>query len=200
MLATRPRLGAGDRRLEPDSRLGRARETLAAYAPPSAVQRRVRDEILGFIERHAQDAHRRSCRPGHLTASALVVDESLERVVLLHHRKLGKWLQPGGHCDGDANLGGVAWREASEETGLDGLELVPRLIDLDIHDIPARPGEPAHRHLDSRFLVVAPFAAEPRINHESRDVRWFALAEARDICEDDSLDRLLRLLEEPRGS
>ena len=198
MLATRPRLAEGDPGLAPDPVLGRARDALAAYAPADAAQGRLRDEILDFVDRHPRHAHCRSCRPGHLTASAVVVDEGFERIVLLHHRKLGRWLQPGGHCDGDANLAGVAWREAREETGLVGLEIVPRVIDLDIHDIPARPSEPAHRHLDARFLALAPALAEPRINHESQDVRWFRLDEAREISCDASLSRLLRVLEAAR--
>ena len=191
-----PRLAGGDARLESDADLALARQLLEAHTPRDAAQSALRDEILDWMHRHPKNAHRRSCLEGHLTASTLVVDETLESVILLHHKKLGRWLQPGGHCDGDANLVAVAWREASEETGLENLEIVPRIFDLDIHDIPEFKDVPAHRHLDSRFLVVAPRDIEPRANDESQGVRWFTIDEALDICEDDSLERMLFLLKE----
>ena len=149
--------------------------------------------MLDFIDRHPRDAHMRSCRGGHLTASALIVDRARGKVLLTHHRKLGKWLQLGGRCVGDANLAGVALREAVEESGIAGLEIVPRLIDVDIHPIPARPGEAEHLHLDSRFLVLAPEGAEARANHESNELRWLDRAAARELASDGSLRRLLAL-------
>ncbi|MEM8993178.1 MAG: NUDIX hydrolase [Acidobacteriota bacterium] len=193
-IPTQPRLAARAPELAPDADLSLARRWLEGHTPRDGDQGNLRRRIVGWIDRFPESAHLRSCLEGHLTASALVVDEALESVVLLHHKKLGRWLQPGGHCDGDANLAGVAWREASEETGLDHLELVPRIFDLDIHEIPERPGVPAHLHLDTRFLVVAPRSAAPRGNEESRGVRWFDLDEALEICDDASLDRMLRLL------
>lgn len=168
-----------------------ARDLLLAHNPPDAEQAEIRERMLALIDRHPAIAHRRECLAGHLTASALVVDASATRILLLHHRKLGKWLQPGGHCDGDANLPAVALREATEESGLDGLEVDPRILDLDIHPIPARPGEPAHFHYDVRYRVVAPAGAEPRRNHEATDLRFFAVEDARAIAGDDSLRRLI---------
>ena len=130
-----------------------------------------RNRILGFCEDHA-DALQRSCVEGHLTGSAVVVDESGVRTLLLHHAKLDRWLQPGGHADGDGNLAGVAHREATEETGLSGLRVVTPAIDIDIHAIPARPGEPRHLHLDLRFAVIAPDGAVVAHNHEALGARW----------------------------
>ncbi|MDA3039233.1 MAG: NUDIX hydrolase [Actinomycetota bacterium] len=127
--------------------------------------------MLAFIDQH-EDALLRSCLAGHLTGSALVVDSSTGNVLLLHHAKLQRWLQPGGHADGDGDLGAVALREAIEETGLVGLELVHPAIDLDIHVIPARGDEPAHLHLDVRYLVLAPQASAVVINAESTGSRW----------------------------
>lgn len=135
-----------------------------------------RQRIVEFC-RHHPDALHRSCLDGHLTGSAVVVDAAGQRTLLLHHAKLDRWLQPGGHADGDGNLGHVAWREATEETGLAGLRLVRPAIDIDVHTIPARPGEPEHLHLDLRFAVVGPVgavAATVDHNHESLGARWVA--------------------------
>lgn len=149
----------------------------------------VRREILEFCARH-DDALHRTCVDGHLTGSALVVDPSRSASLLIHHAKLDRWLQPGGHADGDGDLGRVALREAAEETGLKGLSLVLPAIDLDIHEIPARADEPAHLHLDVRFLVLAPDGSEPDHNHEALDARWVTTADASDYMENGELKRL----------
>ena len=188
------RLNLDSPSLVSDPNLAVARRLLEAYTPVDAAQETVRTQMLNFIAEHPSDAHLRSCLTGHLTASALVTD-SRQRVLLLHHRKLSKWLQPGGHCDGDANLPGVALREAIEESGIEGLEVVPSIIDLDIHRIPARGDVPEHLHLDTRYLVIAPPGAEPRGNHESNAVQMMSLAQAHEVCEDASLERMLRHLE-----
>ncbi len=179
--------------LPPDPNLDAARHTLAAYRAPDPAQATLKRRLLTFVEQHPQDAHQRSCRPGHLTASALVVDPPRRQVLLTHHRKLGRWLQLGGHCDGDANLAGVALREATEEGGIEGLRIFAEPIDLDIHSIPRRPGEPEHLHFDCRFLVLAPANAEPVVSTESWAVKWWRLEQTEQLDLDDSLRRLLRL-------
>jgi 8-oxo-dGTP pyrophosphatase MutT (NUDIX family) len=135
-----------------------------------------RARILAFLDAHP-DALHRSCAEGHLTASALVVDADGAHALLMHHRKLDKWLQMGGHADGDPDLAAVALREATEESGIDGLHLtndaVP--VDLDVHRVEP-PGEPPHLHLDVRFLAIAPAGAEPVPNDESHELGWFPLA------------------------
>jgi len=136
-----------------------------------------------------------SAQPGaHFTGSALVTDGA--RVALVFHRKLGRWLQPGGHAEtGDGGvLAKTALREAAEETGLP-VRLhpsAPRPLDVDVHQIPARPGAPAHLHLDVRFLAVAD-ALAPLVGQaaEVAAVRWFALEEALQQADDASLRRLL---------
>jgi len=183
-----------DSQLEPQGDPAFARVLIERYRPVDPGQVAMRESMLAFLGRYPWDAHLRSRLEGHLTASALVVDAAFERVLLLRHKKLGKWLQPGGHCDGDANLPAVALRECSEETGIEGLEIDPRPIDLDIHAIPARPEAPAHFHYDTRFLVVAPAGAVPRQNHESEDLRFFERHEALEIAGDDSLRRLIHWL------
>ncbi len=179
--------------LPPVDDLAVARRTIEEYAPRDAEQAAQRARILAFLDAHPKDAHRRTCAPGHLTASALVLDAAGERALLTHHRKLGRWLQLGGHCDGDACLAGVAWREASEESGIAGLEVLAHPVDLDVHPIPARPGEPEHLHLDVRFLVRAPAGARERCSEESLALRWFTPAEAEALDLDRSVRRLLEL-------
>jgi 8-oxo-dGTP pyrophosphatase MutT (NUDIX family) len=176
--------------LPPDSDLALARSILQRYPTRDTEQRTTRDAMLAFIERHPLDAHLRSCVQGHLTASALVIDESRGQALLTFHKKLGRWLQLGGHCDGDANLPGAALREACEESGIEGLVIDPQPIDVDIHLIPARPGEPAHLHLDTRFFVYAPAGARETLSDESLSLRWFGPGELGPIETDASVRRL----------
>jgi 8-oxo-dGTP pyrophosphatase MutT (NUDIX family) len=191
-------LTADDPRLESSRDLALARATVAAVAIEDEQVAEYRDRMLEFVDEHP-DALHRSCSVGHLTGSALVVDPSSERILLLFHAKVRRWLQPGGHADGDANLAAVALREATEETGIDGLAVHPAPIDLDIHRfVSARPDEPDHDHLDVRFLVLTPPDAEVAINHESEDARWVTRDELAvlDVDEgvlrmaDEGLDRL----------
>ncbi len=182
-----------------DGDLAVARRILAEWKPPSEEQARTRDRILAFIDEHPRDAHLRSCVPGHLTASALVLDASGERTLLTHHKKLGRWLQLGGHCDGDPDLARVALREATEESGIEGLAIDAVPIDVDVHTIPARRDEPEHLHLDTRFLVRAPAGARERRSEESNALHWFTPQEAESLETDDSVRRLLRTAFGDRG-
>jgi 8-oxo-dGTP pyrophosphatase MutT (NUDIX family) len=158
--------------------------------------------VLAFCSAHP-DALLRTCTEAHLTASALVVDPADGRFVVLHHRKLGRWLQPGGHADGDDDLAAVALREAAEETGLDGLVVRLPAIDLDVHEV-RPPGESPHRHLDLRFVVVAPpgsaAAGPPPGNHESQEIRWVAEADLAALDVDASLRRLVERARRRPGS
>ncbi len=149
-----------------------------------------RQQILDLIDEHA-DIAVRTCRPGHLTGSAFVVDSSRMMCLLLFHTKLQRWLQPGGHADGDTNLAHVALREAEEETGISGLRVVIPAIDVDIHLVDP-PKEDAHLHLDVRYLVIAPAGSEPEGNHESQALRWVTEAELLDFDVDDGLRRMAK--------
>lgn len=162
----------GDEALEPaPNDLAAARAQIEAAALVGAAQERQRAEVLAFCDRHG-DALHRTCRSGHLTGSAVVVDPATESTLLIHHAKLERWLQPGGHADGDGNLGAVAWREATEETGLEGLMLLTPAVDVDIHAIPARGHEPEHLHLDLRHVVLVGASKEAAPNHETLGARW----------------------------
>lgn len=151
--------------------LDRVRTVVGAAGPVDQ-----RDRILAFLDSHP-DALERSCADGHLTASALVVDAAGARALLMHHRKLGKWLQMGGHADGDDDLAAVALEEAREECGVVGLTLANggAPVDLDVHEV-RPPAEPPHLHLDVRFVARAPAGCTVAGNDESYELRWVDLA------------------------
>jgi 8-oxo-dGTP pyrophosphatase MutT (NUDIX family) len=163
--------------LAPATELDVARAAVLGALPGEASHEAARRAILEFLDEHP-DALHRSCTTGHLTGSALVVDPPTRLVLLLFHAKVRRWLQPGGHADGDANLAHVALREAEEETGIVGLRVVTPAIDLDIHTFHNAAGsEPDHLHLDVRHLVLAPAGAEAITNHESEALRWVHVAD-----------------------
>ena len=114
----------------------------------------------------------RDCWSGHVTGSAWLVDEPGTRVLLTHHRKLNRWLQLGGHCDGDADPLRVACREAEEESGLVVKPLSATLFDIDIHSIPARGSEPMHLHYDARFVLRVVGSDRYRVSDESHALSW----------------------------
>jgi 8-oxo-dGTP pyrophosphatase MutT (NUDIX family) len=135
--------------------------------------------------------------PGHITASAWIIDENKTHTLLLRHAKLNKWLQPGGHADGDENILNVATREVNEETGLTNLALlVPGIFDLDIHPIPARKDFPEHLHYDIRFAFIASQQDELKISDESHDLKWVKLTEVPEITQQNL--SILRMIEKTR--
>jgi 8-oxo-dGTP pyrophosphatase MutT (NUDIX family) len=185
-------LAVDDATLDRQEDLATAVALLEAAALDGDEPERHRAQVLAYVAEHPDAAWRTSVA-GHLTGSALVVDAAGERTLLLLHRKLGRWFQPGGHADGDANLAAVALREAAEETGIAGLRLAVPAIDVDVHEV-APPGEPVHLHLDVRYLVVAPPGAVEEANAESLALRWVHPSEL-DALEppvDDSTRRLVR--------
>jgi 8-oxo-dGTP pyrophosphatase MutT (NUDIX family) len=171
-----------------DLAVARAHVEAARVSDGDAGGEARRKRILGFVDGHP-DALRRSCVEGHLTGSAMVVDPASRQVLMLLHSKVRRWLQPGGHADGDAALPGVALREAAEETGITGLRVAVPAVDLDVHLFEAA-GEVSHDHLDVRYLVVAPAGATPQGNHESRALRWIAVDELAELDADPGTHRL----------
>ncbi len=142
----------------------------------------------GFVSKHADAAERR-LRIGHLTGSAWLTSADGARVLLTHHRKLDRWLQLGGHADGDVDLARVALREAEEESGLAGLIVEPDIFDLDRHEIPAHGSDPAHWHYDVRHVVRATASEAFVVSDESHALAWCDIAA---LAADDSADESLR--------
>lgn len=137
------------------------------------------------------DAFLRTHLPGHFTGSAFIVNEHKTHTLLVHHAKLNRWLQPGGHADGERDLANVARREANEETGVMNLELVqPSIYDLDIHPIPARKDFPGHDHYDVRYLFFAAMEEAIVVSEESHDVRWIQLDDMEKFNNEPSVLRL----------
>jgi len=170
----------------------------ALYTQLSALDLSRRPEEISAREqmcallRDNPDCFQRNSFPAHFTGSALVVNCDGSRVLLHHHRKLDRWLQFGGHCDGDEDIVRVARREALEESGIEGLIVASvRPFDLDIHEIPAHSGDPVHYHYDIRFMLIAPESAAPVISEESRELRWFTAGELEAFPLDDSLRRMI---------
>ncbi len=170
-------------------------DSLRRLVPADEEEARDRDRILEFVLSH-EHPFDRGIVEGHLTGSAVTVSADGTRVLLLHHRKLDRWLQPGGHGDpGETTGEEVALREALEESGIRGLRLhsaAPRPLDVDVHDIPARGSEPAHEHLDLRYLVVAPEGGTiaPDLA-ELHDIRWVPWDEVDALGPDHGLRRAL---------
>lgn len=149
-------------------------------------------ETIAFVTAQV-DCLRRACAPGHLTGSAWIVSPDRTRVLLTHHRKLDKWLQLGGHADGDPDLLAVALREGREESGLASLRaLATELFDLDRHWIPPRHADPGHYHYDLRFLLEADPREPLTLSHESKDLAWVELARVTALNPEESMARMVR--------
>jgi 8-oxo-dGTP pyrophosphatase MutT (NUDIX family) len=157
-----------------------------------ADRRGERDRVLALLDEHGAGLADRTTAPGHLTGSALVVDADGPRILLLLHAKLHRWLQPGGHADGDHELAGVALREATEETGIAGLRVLVPAVDLDVHAVDHGDALGEHLHLDLRFVVLAPPGAVERGNHESLGLRWVTPGELETLADEPGLLRLAR--------
>lgn len=151
------------------------------------------DFVLKFREllKHPH-AFNRDHLPGHITGSAWVVNPERTKVLLHHHKKLDKWLQPGGHADGDKNVLRVARRELHEETGVKTLKLLGRgIFDLDIHPIPARKDFPRHLHYDVRYCFEGNEADAVMVSDESFQVKWMTWSELKSNTNNRSLFRMM---------
>jgi 8-oxo-dGTP pyrophosphatase MutT (NUDIX family) len=157
-------------------------QALERHVGSDEKEKRDRDAIVALLRRGDRAFARGEFEPGHITGSAFVLDAKGEKLLLVHHAKLDRWLQPGGHCEpGETDGLATALREATEETGIAGLlphPTAPQPFDVDIHTIPARKGDPQHDHHDVRYLLVAPEGATTTLSEESHALAWRSLAEA----------------------
>lgn len=176
---------------------------VTGLGPHASYQRAEEEKHLNDLRAFVlQEAYcfSRETLAGHVTGSCLIVSPDLDSVLLTFHAKLGKWLQLGGHCDGDPDVFAAAKREGHEESGLAQLEPLnwnsvflgadgTTLFDIDIHEIPARKTEPTHLHYDARYLLIAPKPSAIQISEESKDLKWFPLSDAYGLTEERSMLR-----------
>ena len=148
-----------------------ALRVLGGWRPADPQQEALRHAFLTLLDARA-DGCLRACEPGHVTASAVLLDAAGENVLLTLHPRVGSWLQLGGHCEPeDTTLAGAALREATEESGVDGLVVDPEPVHLDEHPVPFC-GEQTH-HLDVRFVAVADPRTGHQVSEESAELRWW---------------------------
>jgi 8-oxo-dGTP pyrophosphatase MutT (NUDIX family) len=170
--------------------IARLRQDLREYRLRFPDERSTVERFEALVAEGAR-AYERARRIGHLTASAWVLDEAHCRVLLVHHKKLDKWLQPGGHADGETDLLAVARREVVEETAVSAEPLLGGdILDIDIHPIPPHGSDPAHEHFDVRFALVARGSQAPEGNEENHDARWVGLDELEELTTEASMLRM----------
>lgn len=155
---------------------------LENYNPELEVEKEFRVRFLDFVRNH-KDCFLRSQLSGHVTGSAWIISPDQSKFLMTHHFKLDKWLQLGGHADGESDILKVALKEAHEESGLDNFKVISsEIFDIDIHTIPERKGVPEHLHYDVRFLLQADDNDELTINRESKNLAWLTFEELSDLC------------------
>jgi 8-oxo-dGTP pyrophosphatase MutT (NUDIX family) len=177
--------------IRPDSLLAQLR----AYEPADELERRHQDGMVALLTTGSEPFSRGHFVPGHFTASVFIIDDG-GRLLLHHHKRLNLWLQMGGHIEGEEAPDLAALREGAEESGLDDLELVGGIFDLDVHRIPAGRGEPDHDHFDVRYLARTRRPDSITIDRgESNDLAWLSLPDAADRMPGAESHRVIRKIE-----
>ncbi|MFU8815444.1 MAG: NUDIX hydrolase [Pseudomonadales bacterium] len=166
-------------------------QLLHDYAERHPEEQATTDRFLDFVGGNER-CFERDLWAGHVTGSAWLVDASGSRVLLTHHKKLGRWLQLGGHSDGNPAPLEVALQEAREESGLAVRPLSTEAFDLDIHEIPARKQDPAHHHFDVRFALQVVGDEAFKVSAESLDLAWVPIDRLEDYTLEESVLRMAR--------
>ena len=149
-------------------------QSLKSYNPSDYKEQKYKKEIISFVEKHS-DCFERTLLIGHITASAWLLNKDETKALMLHHTKLDRWFQLGGHCDGDSDTLAVSIKEAQEESGINSIEALSKeIFDIDVHLIPARPNEPEHYHYDIRYLLKVTSDEKVIQNRESKALRWIS--------------------------
>ncbi len=167
-------------------------QQLEKYQPLEKYQLELKQKFLDFFNQYSEMSFKRENLSGHFTGSAFVVNLKSKKFALVEHKKLHRWLQPGGHADGDSDIQRVAAKELKEETGLKNFEvaLEGNIFDLDLHEIPEHKNTPRHFHYDLRFLFTTE-EDELVCSEESKDLRWFDQKEFSQLKSDESVKRLV---------
>ena len=140
-----------------------------------------------------EDCFERTLKIGHVTGSAWVVNEAGTHVLLTHHKRLGRWLQLGGHADGEHDVRNVALREAKEESGISHLEPIgDEIFDVDIHLIPGREDEPEHYHYDVRYAFTVKGDTTFSVSDESHELCWVEIETLSEYSTEESMARMAR--------
>lgn len=164
---------------------------LSDYVPADEFEWAMWEKTIAFVEENPA-CFERTLLIGHITASAWVVSPDRRQVLLMHHRKLNRWFQPGGHCDGDPDVLAVAMKEVLEETGVAASPLSAGIFDVDVHTIPGNGRETAHYHYDIRFLLEADPGRKVARNHEAKEVLWVPMEEVGLYSASESILRMVR--------
>jgi 8-oxo-dGTP pyrophosphatase MutT (NUDIX family) len=165
-------------------------QLLKNHEPFNPEETQFKQQMIEFINQNP-DCFERSLLTGHITGSAWIVDKTRQFTLLTHHRKLDKWFQTGGHCDGDSDVLNVAMKEAMEETGLIDIQVIsPNIFDIDIHEIPERKGVPTHLHYDVRFLLEADINEPLIVSSESSDLTWVEISKVSQLNDSQSIMRM----------
>ncbi len=165
-------------------------EMLGSYRPIDAADHRTHQRFIQFVGTYP-NCFERSLLIGHITGSVWLVNQAMDCVLLTHHRKLDQWFQLGGHSDGDNNPLNVALREAAEESGIPNIKaLSSKILDLDIHLIPARHSEQAHDHFDVRFALQTVGTDDVVVSAESKELRWIKIDDLHNFTQAESLLRM----------
>lgn len=171
-------------------------ELINNYHPKNRLEQSFKQDLLAFIKANG-DCFKRSLQIGHITGSSWIVNQSCNKALLTHHNKLDRWLQLGGHADGDTDVIAVASREAYEESGLTSLRLISNeIFDIDIHSIPGRKAEPQHLHYDIRFLFEADDEEPFHVSSESKSLKWVPFQSLSDHTQHN--ESILRMAEKCR--
>ena len=165
-------------------------DQLSVYAQQFPEEQQTIERFRAFVDSEPR-CFERDCWCGHVTGSAWLLDPAGEALLLTHHKKLNIWVQLGGHSDGDPDTRGVALKEAEEESGLPVRLLRPEILDIDIHEIPARNSDPAHFHYDVRYAISAT-SRDFAVSGESHDLAWVGLEELEAYTAEESILRMRR--------
>ena len=172
-------------------------QQLQSYTSDFPEEQEFRKVILQFLASTEKHFSRENVS-GHITASALLLNSDCSKFLLMHHAKLGKWFQPGGHCDGRENTLEVAIKESQEESGIEQIQAIRNTIyDIDVHLIPANSKDQAHYHYDIRFLLKTTGNDNLVQNHEAKELKWIEIKEYEksNILLEKSITRMLKKLQ-----